>query len=420
MPLPALVEHVRHASRFVEQAIFWHHRFNPCNMVPLGDLLTHATEWTGLPPIEILKALQGFSPLSAGAIDELAALRRALAMDAEAMMLLMSDLPAADIIEQLQSRPAPVGPAARAYLDEIGIRVLGSYDPAERHVRDQPDLLIRIIRAVAIHHDEISREAAAEAAVTAIRDRVPAAHRSEFDELLAEARLTYRVRDERNFHGDALASGIARRAILAAGRRLCATGQAQHPEHLVEASPDELVSLLEGRGGPSTQELAERTRFRLEASMDAAPAQIGMKPSSPPPAEWLPAAAARMQRAITLSLDLMFAAREAHEAKHLKGFAASGGTYEGIARIVSGPSEFPLMQSGEVLVTTATSPTFNVILPLVGAIVTERGGALSHAAIVAREYGVPAVVGCMGATKTVTTGSRVRVDGDKGEVWILD
>ena len=58
------------------------------------------------------------------------------------------------------------------------------------------------------------------------------------------------------------------------------------------------------------------------------------------------------------------------------------------------------MQQGEVLVATSTGPTFNVVLPLIGALVTERGGVLSHAAIVSRGYGLPGVVGCVGATKT--------------------
>jgi len=82
-------------------------------------------------------------------------------------------------------------------------------------------------------------------------------------------------------------------------------------------------------------------------------------------------------------------------------------------------ADLPEVKEGEVLVTTSTGPTFNVVLPLLRAIVTERGGALSHAAIVAREYGIPAVVGCAGATGAVKTGARVRVDGGSGEMQVL-
>jgi pyruvate,water dikinase len=94
--------------------------------------------------------------------------------------------------------------------------------------------------------------------------------------------------------------------------------------------------------------------------------------------------------------------------------------YEGTARLVLGPADFGRIEPGDVLVTRATSASFNVILPLLGAIVTDRGGALSHAAIVAREYGIPAVVGCRDATSRIPDAARVRVCGDDGAVAVLD
>jgi pyruvate,water dikinase len=96
------------------------------------------------------------------------------------------------------------------------------------------------------------------------------------------------------------------------------------------------------------------------------------------------------------------------------------GVYEGPARIISGPQDFNRLQQGDVLVTRNTGPAFNVVLPLLGAIVTDLGGQLSHAAIVAREYGIPAVVGTREATKIFTDGARVRVDGDLGVVELLE
>ena len=122
-----------------------------------------------------------------------------------------------------------------------------------------------------------------------------------------------------------------------------------------------------------------------------------------------------------MALDLMFGVRtEPQTAKLLKGFPASPGVFEGPARVVREASDLDTVREGEVLVTPATSPTFNVVLPLIGAIVTERGGALCHAAIVAREYGLPAVVGSLGVMKAIQTGTRLRVDGGTGEVAILD
>ncbi len=77
------------------------------------------------------------------------------------------------------------------------------------------------------------------------------------------------------------------------------------------------------------------------------------------------------------------------------------------------------MRQGDILVTRSTSPYFNVLLPLLGGIVTDHGGALSHAAIVSREYGIPGVVGTKIATKKIKDGDRLRLDGNTGEVHVL-
>jgi len=89
------------------------------------------------------------------------------------------------------------------------------------------------------------------------------------------------------------------------------------------------------------------------------------------------------------------------------------------ARRVAGPVEFDRIVQGDVLVTEATTEAFNILLPLLGAIVTDSGGLLSHSAIVAREYGIPGVVGTRDCTQRIADGTRVRVDGDAGEVTVL-
>src|SRR5205823_12098207 len=101
------------------------------------------------------------------------------------------------------------------------------------------------------------------------------------------------------------------------------------------------------------------------------------------------------------------------------GLAASRGIYEGPARRVAGPTEFDRIQQGDVLVTEATTEAFNILLSLLGAIVTDSGGLLSHSAIVSREYGIPGVVGTREATDKIADGARVRVDGDAGAVTVV-
>ncbi len=104
--------------------------------------------------------------------------------------------------------------------------------------------------------------------------------------------------------------------------------------------------------------------------------------------------------------------RRRRRQKSVAGLPVHPGVYEGPARIINGPEDFNRLQQGDVLVTRNTGPAFNVVLPLLGAIVTDRGGQLSHAAIVAREYGIPAVVGTREATTMFADGARVRVNGD--------
>jgi pyruvate,water dikinase len=125
-------------------------------------------------------------------------------------------------------------------------------------------------------------------------------------------------------------------------------------------------------------------------------------------------------RAMLLALGHLFGSSKAeHEESVLYGLAASKGVYEGPARRVAGPSEFGRIKKGDVLVTESTTEAFNILLPLLGGIVTDNGGLLSHAAIVAREYGIPGVVGTREATGRITDGTRVRVDGEAGEVTVL-
>jgi pyruvate,water dikinase len=116
----------------------------------------------------------------------------------------------------------------------------------------------------------------------------------------------------------------------------------------------------------------------------------------------------------------LFGASEATNTdKVLHGLSVNAGTYEGTARVVDSSADFGRIRQGDVLVARNTSPYFNVVLPLLGAIVTDRGGQLSHAAIVAREYGIPGVVGTREATSMIADGARVRVDGTTGEVHLL-
>jgi phosphoenolpyruvate synthase/pyruvate phosphate dikinase len=110
---------------------------------------------------------------------------------------------------------------------------------------------------------------------------------------------------------------------------------------------------------------------------------------------------------------------ESESTGKLEGISVSPGIYEGIARVIKDPVDFHRLQQDDVLISKCTSSSFNVVMPLLGALVTDRGGLLSHAAIVAREYGIPGIVGARKATSVIPDGSRVRVDGAAGTVEVL-
>jgi pyruvate, water dikinase len=104
----------------------------------------------------------------------------------------------------------------------------------------------------------------------------------------------------------------------------------------------------------------------------------------------------------------------------LHGFAASPGVAEGPARVISSADEIGELQEGEILVAPITAPSWAPVFGKIGAAVTDIGGMMSHAAIVCREYGLPAVTGTAFATRNIKTGTRLRVDGSSGTVTVLD
>jgi rifampicin phosphotransferase len=400
------------------EMIYQHMRFTAAPSVPTGDFLAHVGDWTGLPASELLGLLRGAAPVSAGASEELERLRAAVAADPTARALLASDDDPDRVLAALQASDGEVGAAASAFLELVGYRLLDGFDISGRYALELPDALLRAIR-IAIA-DDAPATTEVEGRIVAVRAQVPEEHREQFDELLEEARLTYKVRDERGVYSDIWASGIMRRAVLAAGRRVAADGRLQDPEHLIDAGFDEMCALVAGSGGALAEELAQRHAKRISLTAKDAPPSLGEAPAPPPDPSGLPPASGRVMRAMGIVIDEMFGHSEAeHEERLVRGLAASPGVYEGPARRVAGPADFDRIEQGDVLVTEATTEAFNILLPLLGGIVTDSGGLLSHAAIVAREYGIPGVVGTREATGLIPDGTRVRVNGDAGEVVVL-
>ena len=413
-----LATHLDRCRQHHSEMIYQHMRFTAASMLPTGDLLAHMSDWTDIPPAEVLDLMRGAAPVSAGASGELQDLIDAIEGDDEARALLNSDGDAGETLAALRARDDEAGRAATAYLDLVGYRLLDGFDISNRYALEVPDALLRAIRVAVDTRGPSQEDTGAKAAE--IRAKVPEEHREQFDELLTEARLMYRLRDERGVFSDIWASGLMRRAAMAAGRRLAAAGRLHDAEHIIDAGFDEMKALLTGSAEPSADELAARHADRTARDAKSAPRVLGPPPPAPPDPSGLPPAAARLMRSMGIVMESMFApSMEAHEEDMLRGLAASRGVYEGPARRVSGPQDFDRIVQGDVLVTEATTEAFNILLPLLGGLVTDSGGLLSHAAIVAREYGIPGVVGTREATDRIADGARVRVDGEAGTVTVL-
>ena len=159
--------------------------------------------------------------------------------------------------------------------------------------------------------------------------------------------------------------------------------------------------------------IAERKQM-LEAMRDWSP-----PPAIGPVPEALNDPAVRMLWGITAETLATWAATAAGEGAEVHGYAASPGVAEGVARVLRSVNEIGQIRDGEILVCPVTAPSWAPVFGKIKAAVSDIGGTMSHAAIVAREYGMPAVVGTGHATKRIQTGQRVRVDGDRGIVTIV-
>jgi pyruvate,water dikinase len=420
LPIDELLAYIVRCRENQKRGCYEQYLYAVPALLPVGDFLVHAQEWTGRSPAELLGLMQGATPDALGAADDLARFADALRRDRGATAILDSDEEPGELLSKLRGRPGEAGAGAAAYIDWVGYRPVNGEDVGDPNVIELPGLIVETMRTALDPPPAGPGAERLEERTAEVRQVVPSAHRDEFDELLGEARALYRLREERGTYLGLWAIGIMRRAILAGGERLAEEGRIEQPEHLVEADYGELRGLVASGEGPSSAELAERARYRSEATYRDAPPLLGPEPGPPLPPDWLPPASARLERAIGAVVQAIFLAPEPRtEATRVRGIGVSPGAHAGTARIISGPREFGRLEKGDVLVTNSTTAAFNIVLPLLGAIVTDRGGLLSHAAIVAREFGIPAVVGCSDATAVLPDGAQVRVDGAAGEVEVV-
>ncbi|HEY5785466.1 MAG TPA: PEP/pyruvate-binding domain-containing protein [Microlunatus sp.] len=326
--------------------------------------------------------------------------------------------PATDVVRDLalgrtgELTPAAALPGAEEFvqrfathLDEYGHAVY-NLDFANPVPADDPDPLIDVVRlylsgqATDPYERQRRLQQKRDAATVVIRRRLDPVRRSTFDALLRRAQAIAPIRE------DALADvGLAwpqlRRMLAELGHRLVAAGAIDRPDDVYWCRRPEIEGALE-----TPQDLRRPIEQRREIWR-------GQRRATPP--QLLP------QGTWMDRLGTMMPATTADQTGDvLTGIGASAGRVTATGRVLSGPADFARLQLGEVLVASITTPAWTSLFARAGAVVTDIGGPLSHSSIVAREYGIPAVLGTAVATRRITDGQQITVDGDQGRVYLAD
>jgi phosphohistidine swiveling domain-containing protein len=188
--------------------------------------------------------------------------------------------------------------------------------------------------------------------------------------------------------------------VVRMGEALAAGGVIASPDDVFFLSRAELLEGLAGRRGSSIDTTSRRVTLAQQGRLDP-PLFVGT--ISP-----------LLRRLISAFSSILGAVRT--ERAIVAGTPAAVGRATGVVRVIRGPEEFADLQDGEILVAPMTAPAWTPLFLRAAAVVTDVGSAAAHASVIAREYGIPAVVGCGDATVRLRTGMRVTVDGATGSV----
>jgi phosphohistidine swiveling domain-containing protein len=242
-----------------------------------------------------------------------------------------------------------------------------------------------------------------------------------FNYRLEQAELAYPVREDSNFFTFSAPFAFFRYAFLEVGNRLADRGVIAARDDVFFLYKEEACSALFKASDLKT--LVQRHKGeRAWAIANPGPPYYG-EPPAPPSFDFLPSEARLIMESMIWSFNQMMeyegSKREQKVGESLTGIPASAGQYTGPVRIIKDESQFHKIKPGDVMVCPMTSPVWSVLFPSIGALVTDTGGLLSHPAIIAREYRVPAVVATGNATSLLRDGEIVTIDGTKGIVEVL-
>jgi pyruvate,water dikinase len=303
----------------------------------------------------------------------------------------------------------------RPYQQEFGYKAIWCHELAFRTWVEDPAPIVEAVRGyLATDYDY-------PAAIQAVRDDLEQAKVDVMDGVDGEARealqqaldLSLRMNPltpDHHFYIDQGTNARLRLAVIAIGRKLAGEGVLDDPEDVVFLRYNEVRLLLADQSAMAVRELISDRRDAQEDAYERRP------PS------WVGTATAEALAFPYASLwgfPEKFYAGEPATTGEIRGLAASPGVVEGTARFVSSLDQFDEVQEGEILVCRMTNPAWVVLFTKIKGLVTEAGGAMSHPAVVAREFGLPAVVGTTNAGDRINTGDRIRVNGTTGIVELL-
>jgi pyruvate,water dikinase len=400
----ALLRHLRQViDEVAKPGLVVHFQLMMPDMVALYDLATCCEAGLGWTAAQTLELLAGLSHTVTRPAAEMAA---------------VADLAGPDAVAQglAAVRASAAGARLEAWLATWGSRSI-DLDPGAPTVGEHESTLLALLRQPPPAAD--GRQRMREAAVARARAALNEIDRDRFDRALAVAERVHPIREENVLYTQSLPIGLVRRALLELGRRLEARGVLRRADDVAYLDVAEIGPALEGclTGEPAAARAARRHTEQRFVRANPGPAFYGPAPVPPPSTRGLPAAMRRLLGAFMWHLALEETGTPL-AAPHgaLAGTGASPGRISGRVRVIRHEAELPRLEPGEVLVCPSTHSSWSVAFARAAALVTDHGGMLAHPAIVAREYGIPAVVGTGVATTTLVDGQTVTVDGTTGRV----
>jgi pyruvate,water dikinase len=262
--------------------------------------------------------------------------------------------------------------------------------------------------------------------VAEYRELLSEAEAAQFDQLLGLSRNVFPFIEEHNIYVEHWAHSVFWEKAKELGRFLVAAGFAEQEDDVFFINRFELDEVLAdvvqswAIGVPArgkarwAAKIVERRRIMAALQAQVAPPAYGI-----PPVEVTDPFAV-MNYGVTTERIRDWLGASNSESSDLSGIPGGPGVYEGPVRVLRSEKDIALLEPGEVLVAPITAPSWAAAFSVASAVITDIGGMMSHASIVCREYGIPAVVGTGFATARLTTGQRVRVDGDTGTVTVLE